>query len=276
MENSAPNLEDVEVKLLIEGIHQYYGYDFRNYSFSSVKRRTLRFLQIEEVATVSALQEKILRDRSCLDRFIANLAVHVTEMFRDPSFFIAFRQHVVPLLRTYPFIRIWHAGCSTGEEVYSMAILLAEEGLLSRCRIYATDQSDRVLQQAKAGIYPLRLMQEYTQNYLKSGGTCSFSEYYTATQDGALFRAELRQNLVFAQHNLTVDQSFNEFNVILCRNVLIYFNRQLQHQVHELFYNSLCSLGILGLGRHESLKFTPYAKYYEMLVPSEKLYRRLN
>lgn len=269
-------LEDIEIQLLLEGIYQYYGYDFRNYALSSLKRRVHSFMRSQELASVSALQERLLHDRPYLERFLLSLTVNVTSMFRDPSFYLAFRQQVVPLLRTYPFIRIWHAGCSTGEEVYSMAILLQEENLYHRCRIYATDTNEKVLQNAKSGIFPLRLMQEYTQLYLKAGGKQSFSEYYTAAYDNAIFRASLRENVIFAQHNLATDSSFNEFNVILCRNVLIYFNQTLQKRVHALFYNSLCTFGILGLGRQESIRFSSYEKYYEEMAKGEKLYRRLN
>ncbi|MFN6570810.1 protein-glutamate O-methyltransferase CheR [Dendronalium sp. ChiSLP03b] len=271
-----PKLEEIEIQLLLEGIYQYYGYDFRNYALSSLKRRIQSFMRLEDLASVSALQEQLLHDRLCLERFLLGLTVNVTSMFRDPSFYLAFRQQVIPLLRTYPFIRIWHAGCSTGEEVYSMAILLQEENLYHRCRIYATDTNEKVLQNAKSGIFPLRLMQEYTQLYLKAGGQQSFSEYYTAAYDNAIFRASLRENAIFAQHNLATDSSFNEFNVILCRNVLIYFNQTLQKRVHALFYNSLCTFGILGLGRQESIRFSPYEKYYEEMAKGEKLYRRLN
>lgn len=271
-----PNLEDIEIKLLLEGIYQYYGYDFRNYAVSSLKRRIHSFIRLEGLENISALQEKLLHDRTCLERFLLSLTVNVTSMFRDPSFYLAFRKQVVPLLRTYPFIRIWHAGCSTGEEVYSMAILLQEENLYHRCRIYATDTNEKVLQNAKSGIFPLKLMQEYTQLYLRAGGKQSFSEYYTAAYDHAIFRASLRENIIFAQHNLATDSSFNEFNVIFCRNVLIYFNQILQKQVHTLFHNSLCSFGILGLGKQESLRFTSYEQYYEEIAKGEKLYRRLN
>ncbi|BAZ49952.1 hypothetical protein NIES4103_25650 [Nostoc sp. NIES-4103] len=271
-----PKLEDIEIQLLLEGIYQYYGYDFRNYALSSLKRRIQSFMRSEKLASISALQERLLHDQPYLERFLLGLTVNVTSMFRDPSFYLAFRQQVIPLLRTYPFIRIWHAGCSTGEEVYSMAILLQEEKLYHRCRIYATDSNEKVLQNAKTGIFPLRLMQEYTQLYLKAGGAQSFSEYYTAAYDNAIFRASLRENVIFAQHNLATDSSFNEFNVILCRNVLIYFNQTLQKRVHALFYNSLCTFGILGLGRQESIRFSPYEKYYEEMAKGEKLYRRLN
>ncbi|MBD2253655.1 CheR family methyltransferase [Nostoc parmelioides] len=271
-----PSLEDIEIKLLLEGIYQYYGHDFRNYAVSSLKRRIYSFMRLEGVNNISALQEQLLHDRTCLERFLLNLTVNVTSMFRDPSFYLAFRNQVVPILRTYPFIRIWHAGCSSGEEVYSMAILLQEENLYHRCRIYATDTNEKVLQNAKSGIFSLKMMQEYTQLYLKAGGKQSFSEYYTAAYDHAIFRASLRENIIFAQHNLATDSSFNEFNVIFCRNVLIYFNQILQKRVHTLFHNSLCSFGILGLGKQESIRFTPYEQYYEEIAKGEKLYRRLN
>lgn len=269
-------LEEIEIHLLLEGVYQYYGFDFRNYALSSLRRRIRNLLHTEELTSISALQDRVLHDRASLERFLLGLTVNVTAMFRDPGFFVAFRQQVVPLLRTYPFIRIWHAGCSTGQEVYSMAILLQEEGLYHRCRIYATDTNEQVLQKAKQGIYPLELMQEYTHLYLKAGGKRSFSEYYTAAYENAMFRASLRENVIFSQHNLATDRSFNEFNVILCRNVLIYFDQTLQARVHQLFHDSLCTFGILGLGRQESLKLTPYEKHYEELVRNEKLYRRVS
>jgi chemotaxis protein methyltransferase CheR len=268
-------LETLEIHLLLEGLFRYYGFDFRNYALASLKRRIWNAIRAERVTSVSGLQEKVLHDSACLERFLLGLSVHVTSMFRDPSFYVTFRNQVVPLLRTYPFIRIWHAGCSTGEEVYSMAILMQEEGLYHRCRIYATDMNEVVLKKARAGIFHLDLMQEYTQNYLKAGGKRSFSEYYTAAYDSAIFRASLRENILFSQHNLATDRSFNEFNVILCRNVLIYFNQSLQERVHNLLYESLSSFGVLGLGRQESLKFTPHEKNYAALEEREKLYRRI-
>ncbi|MEC4818577.1 MAG: CheR family methyltransferase, partial [Scytonema sp. PMC 1069.18] len=176
-------LEEIELQLLLEGIYRYYGFDFRNYALASLKRRIWSTIQAEGLTNISGLQEKVLHDPECMERLLYNLSVNVTAMFRDPSFFLAFRKKVVPMLRTYPFIRIWHAGCSTGEEVYSMAILLHEEGLYHRCRLYATDINEMVLKQAKMGIFPLELMQDYTQNYLKAGGKKSFSEYYTAAYD---------------------------------------------------------------------------------------------
>lgn len=268
-------LETIEIQLLLEGLFRYYGFDFRDYALASIKRRIWNAIRAERLSSVSGLQEKVLHDPACLERFLLGLSVHVTAMFRNPSFYLTFRQKVVPLLRTYPFIRIWHAGCSTGEEVYSMAILMQEEGLYHRCRIYATDMNEMVLGKAKAGIFPLDLMQEYTQNYLQAGGKRSFSEYYTAAYDHAIFRSNLKENIVFSQHNLATDSSFNEFNVIFCRNVLIYFNQSLQERVHRLLYDSLSPFGILGLGRQESLKFTPHEHDYETLEMTEKLYRRI-
>ena len=271
----SPDLETLEIQLLLEGVFRYYGFDFRNYALASLKRRIWKTIHSEQLKSVSGLQEKVLHDPACMERFLLGLSVNVTAMFRDPSFYVAFRTKVVPLLRTYPFIRVWHAGCSTGEEVYSMAILLQEEGLYHRCRIYATDMNEVVLKTAKAGIFPLRLMQEYTQHYLKAGGKQSFSEYYTAAYDNAMFRSSLKENIVFSQHNLATDSSFNEFNVILCRNVLIYFNQLLQARVHKLLYESLGRFGVLGLGHQESIKFTPHEKHYEKLEGREKLYRRI-
>lgn len=276
MSPSQPNLEEIEIQLLVEGIYRYYGFDFRNYAPASLKRRIRRIMQSEELTSISALQDRVLHDVRSLERFLLGLTVHVTAMFRDPSFFLSFRQRVCPLLRTYPFVRLWHAGCSTGQEVYSMAVLLHEEGLYPRCRIYATDMNEYVLQQAKSGVYPLRLMQQYTQLYLKAGGKRSFSEYYTAAYDNAIFRTFLRENIVFSQHNLATDNSFNEFHVILCRNVLIYFDPVLQKRVHQLFYDSLGSFGILGLGRQETLKFSAFEQHYEEIDRDERIYRRLH
>lgn len=268
------DLETVEIELLLEGVFRVYGYDFRNYASASLKRRIWHTVRRENLTTISALQDKILHDPACLERFVLNLSINVTSMFRDPSFYLALRTHVVPLLRTYPFIRIWHAGCATGEEVYSMAILLQEENLYHRCRLYATDINEEVIKKAKTGIFPVDLMQEYAQNYLQAGGKRSFSEYYTAAYNSAIFRTALKENMVFSQHNLVTDSSFNEFHVILCRNVLIYFNQELQAQVYKLFHDSLINFGILGLGKPETLKFTPYEQKYQQLVATEKLYRR--
>jgi chemotaxis protein methyltransferase CheR len=210
-----------------------------------------------------------------MERLLLDLSINVTAMFRDPTFYLSFRQKVVPLLRTYPFVRIWHAGCSTGEEVYSMAILLQEEGLYDRCRIYATDINEAVLQRAKDGIFPVSSMQENTSNYIAAGGSGTFSEYYTARYDYAIFRPALRENVVFAQHNLVTDASFNHFNVIFCRNVLIYFNNRLQERVQELFLNSMEMFGILGLGKKETVRYTNVASNYDEIDAEERLYRRI-
>ena len=268
-------LERIEIELLLEGIHRHYGFDFRSYAYASVRRRLWKRIQAEGLRSVSELQARVLHDPDVMERLLLDLSVNVTSMFRDPHFYLAFRTEVLPLLRTYPFIRIWHAGCSTGEEVYSMAIMLEEEGLYDRARLYATDINDVVLQQARSGIFPLDRMQEYTENYLKAGGKRSFSEYYTAKYGGALFSSALMRNVVFAQHNLVTDRSFAEFNVIFCRNVLIYFDKTLQQRVHGLFYESLVNFGILALGAKESLRFSKYEDCYERLDPSEKIYRKV-
>jgi len=268
-------LERVEIELLLEGIFRHYGFDFRSYAYASIRRRLWKRIDAEHLSSVSELQALVLHDTSAMERLLLDLSISVTAMFRDPGFYQVFRTDVIPLLRTYPFIRIWHAGCSTGEEVYSTAIVLEEEGLLDRTRIYATDVNDAVLQQARSGIFPLNRMQEYTENYIKAGGKRSFSEYYTAKYDGALFSPALTRNTVFSQHNLVTDQSFSEFTVIFCRNVLIYFDRNLQNRVHALFYESLVMFGILALGSKESLRFSEYESCFEKLNTREKLYRKV-
>lgn len=264
----------IEKDLLLEGIHRRYGYDFREYAEESLRRRISMAISKEGVKTISAFQDRILHDAKFFERFVGTLAVHVTSMFRDPEFYLAFRQRVVPQLRTYPFIRIWIAGCSSGEEVYSTAIVLKECGIYDRCRIYATDISDSVLKRAKEGIFPLTSMREYTSNYLKAGGEKEFSSYYTASYDHALFRRSLIENVTFGQHNLTSDASFNEFNVIFCRNVMIYFTRALQERVLKLFDESVCRLGVLGLGSKETLNYSATEGSYEELVKGRRLYRK--
>jgi chemotaxis protein methyltransferase CheR len=268
-------VEEIEFELLLEGVFRQWGFDFRNYAPSSLRRRVMNFMRGEHIASISALQDRVLHDEAWLNRFLYSLSVNVSAIFRDPGFYRSFRKEVVPLLRTYPFVRIWLAGVSMGEEVYSLAILLQEEGLYERCRIYATDINDAVLKKAKEGIYPLDLMQSYTSNYIKAGGSREFSNYYTAAYDRAIFKSSLRDNVVFAQHNLAGDASFNEFHVILCRNVMIYFNSQLQADVHRLLYASLVMFGILGLGAKETLKFSPHEHAYEEIDKTAKLYRRV-
>lgn len=268
-------LEQIEIELLLDGVHRLYGYDFRNYALPSLKRRIWHHVHAENVHSISALQEKVLHNRACFERFVLSLSIPVTEMFRDPGLFLTFRQKVVPLLRTYPYIRIWHAGCSTGEEVYSMAILLHEEGLYDKARIYATDMNERSLQQAKEGVYDISKMKQYTKNYLEAGGNRAFSEYYTAQYNSVILQPYLRKNIIFAEHNLATDTSFNEFNVIFCRNVMIYFNDELRDHVHGLFQESLSRFGILVLGAKESIHFTKYSDCYESLDRVEKIYRNI-
>ena len=271
----SPDLERLEIELLLEGVFPHYGFDFRSYAFASIRRRLWKRVEGEGLSSISELQARILHDTDAMERLLLDLSVNVTAMFRDPTFYKEFRERVIPLLRTYPFIRIWHAGCSTGEEVFSMAILLEEEGLYDRARLYATDINDVVLQRARQGIFPLDRMQEYTENYMRAGGTRSFSEYYTAKYDGALFTPSLTRNIVFSQHNLVTDRSFSEFHVIFCRNVLIYFDKALQNRVHSLFYDSLVTYGILALGSKESLKFSQYEPCYEKVSSAEKIYRKV-
>ena len=268
------DLERLEIELLLEGVFRHYGFDFRAYAYASIRRRLWKRVEGEGLHTISQLQACILHDADAMERLLLDVSVNVTSMFRDPGFYREFRAKVVPLLRTYPFIRIWHAGCSTGEEVFSMAIMLEEEGLYDRARLYATDINDVVLQRAKQGIFPLERMQEYTENYIKAGGTRAFSEYYTAKYDGALFSPALTRNIVFSQHNLVTDRSFSEFHVIFCRNVLIYFDKTLQNRVHRLFYESLVMFGVLALGSKESLKFSQFEPCYEKMSATEKLYKK--
>jgi len=270
-----PEREAIEIDLLLEAVYRRYGFDFRQYARASLRRRLHRRVALEGLQTISGLQERLLHDSDCMERLLLDLSINVTAMFRDPTFFRSFRLKVVPLLRTYPFIRIWNAGCSTGEETYSLAILLQEEGLYDRTRIYATDINEAVLLQARQALFPLEKMQEYTENYVAGGGTRAFSEYYTAAYEGAQFDRSLGDNIVFARHNLATDRSFNEFQVIICRNVMIYFDTPLQNRVHRLFYESLLRLGVLALGPKESLAFTPHVDEYDVLDLEQKLYRKV-
>lgn len=270
-----PDLERIEIELLLEGIFRHYGFDFRSYAYASIRRRLWKRIEAEGLSTISELQTQILHQAPMMEKLLLDLSINVTAMFRDPNFYKAFRERVVPLLRTYPYIRVWHAGCATGEEVYSMAILLQEEGLYERSRIYATDINEVVLARAKEGIFPIDRMQEYTENYIAAGGKRAFSDYYTAKYGGALFNSSLTKNVVFSLHNLVTDRSFAEFNVILCRNVLIYFDKSLQARVHGLFYDSLATFGILVLGSKESLRFSPYEDSYEQINGPEKIFRKV-
>lgn len=261
-----------ELNSLLKTIREVYGYDFTQYAEASIKRRSLYFMNSRNIRTVKELSSVLLADDIVFEDFVRSISVTVTEMFRDPSFYACLRTRVLKRLATYPFIKIWVAGCATGEEVYSVAIMLKEEGLLSRSLIYATDINQHSLHQAKEGIFPMDLMKAYTVNYQKSGGTGRLSDYYVAHYGSALFDRELRNNIVFAPHNLVSDQSFNEFQLILCRNVLIYFNQNLQNRVMNLFYDSLCTFGIVGLGNKESLLFTDKQKCFDPIDKKQKVF----
>jgi chemotaxis protein methyltransferase CheR len=270
--------EDVEslgIDLLLEGIHRHYGYDFRSYARGSITRRIRHRAREEGVSTPTGLLDLVLHNPSAMQRLLYDLSINVTSMFRDPEFYRAFRDRVVPMLKTYPFVRVWNAGCSTGEETYSLAILLHEVGLLEKTRIYATDMNDAVLARAASGTFPLEKMRDYTSNYIASGGDRAFSEYYSTGSGQARFHPELRENMVFAQHNLVSDRSFNEFHAIVCRNVLIYFDTGLQAEVHGLFHASLVRFGVLALGTRESIRSSKYADDYEELDAGARIYRRV-
>jgi len=269
------DLEKIELDCLLEAVYRRYGFDFREYAPASLRRRVNRRVKLEELPSISGLQDQLLRDPDVMQRLLLDLSINVTAMFRDPTFHLALREKVVPLLRTYPFTRIWIAGCSTGEEVYSLAILLEEESLYERARIYATDINEAVVERARLGVFPLAKMQDYTRNYIGAGGKRSFSDYYVSAYDGAAFDRALVRNVVFAQHNLVSDRSFNEFHVIVCRNVMIYFERSLQQRVLELFDESLARLGVLALGHKESLRSSALAEKYEELDTPERLYRKV-
>jgi chemotaxis protein methyltransferase CheR len=266
--------EDIEIKLLLEAIYLKYGYDFRKYAKASIKRRINQRLMLSKLNSISEMQHKILTDKSFFETLLLDFSINVTEMYRDPSFYLALRENVIPILKTYPFINIWHAGCSTGEEVYSMAIFLKEEGLLDKTMIYATDINEKVLKKAKDGIYPIDKIKEYTLNYQKAGGHQSFANYYTAKYNAVIINKSLKKNIIFAQHNLATDSEFGEMNLIMCRNVLIYFDDDLENRVFGLFNNSLVRQGFLCLGSKESVTFSKYAKYFEEFVAKEKIYRK--
>lgn len=263
-----------DLALLINAIYRQYSYDFRDYAGASQKRRVLHALAQLQYPTIAALQEAVVREPELFMRLLQYLTIPVSEMFRDPSFFLALRQQVVPLLRTYPSLKIWIAGCSTGEEVYSLAILLKEEGLLDRSMVYATDINPRSLSKARQGIFPVASIQGHTANYQAAGGRQAFSDYYTAAYDGAIFDKSLRNNVTFADHSLATDSVFSETQLILCRNVLIYFNKKLQDRALGLFHESLSHRGFLGLGSKESIDFSVYTAHFEALDKPERIFRK--
>ena len=268
-------ITDEQVEQLLTDALELYGFDFTNYSRASVKRRINRLFLIDRFPSFAELRYRLRTDVNYLNHFVEAISVNVTEMFRDPSFYHTLRTVVLPQLATYPYIRIWHAGCATGEEVYSMAILLKEMNLLHKTVLYATDINQEVLEKARHGMVPLNNMKLYSENYIQAGGTRAFSNYYSATYDRAKLNDDLKSKMVFAMHNLVSDGSFNEFQLILCRNVLIYFNKDLQDTVIRLFDNSLEKLGFLALGTKETLRFTPVARHFKQVDSKEKIWRKI-
>lgn len=269
-----PTSSEIELKLLIEAIYLKYSYDFRDYAGASQKRRVLHALRQLRCESISELQAKVLHDPDTFMELLQYLTIPTTEMFRDPDYFLALREQVVPFLKTYPSLKIWIAGCSTGEELYSMAILLKEEGLLERSIIYATDINPHSLEKAKKGIFSLERVRSYTANYQAAGGKQSFSDYYTAAYDAALFDRSLCENVSFADHSLATDSVFSETHLVCCRNVMIYFNHELQERALGLFHESLCHRGFLGLGSKESIDFSGHANAFEPLVKAQRIYRK--
>lgn len=269
-----PGPDDIELQLLLEAIFQRYGYDFRSYSKASLRRRVDQHLLLARYDHIGTLIHDILHKGEAFSALLSCLTINVTEMFRDPDFYKAFREKVVPVLKTHPFLKIWHAGCATGEEIYSMAILLEEEGLYERSQIYATDIDKEVLEKARRGIFPVAELRKYTDNYQRAGGRGSLSDYYTAKYDNVIMDPRLKKNIIFADHDLATDQVFGEMQVIFCRNVLIYFNRELQNRVFQLFYDSLDMGGNLCLGNKESLRFAGCADQFDVVDKAQRIYRK--
>jgi chemotaxis protein methyltransferase CheR len=268
------SFREIEIKLLLEGIYLRYHYDFRDYAFSSVERRIASVIGKLKIKTITELLDRILHEPETFATVLEYLTIPTSEMFRDPSYFRALREKVLPVLMTYPSFRIWVAGCSTGEEVYSVAVLLKEEGLLGRAQIYATDINAKSLQRAKDGIYGLEEIRNYSRNYLAAGGRSSLSDYYAADYDAVQMNRDLIKNVVFADHSLATDSSFAEMQLISCRNVLIYFNRELQDRAIELFRDSLCDGCFLGLGSKETMRFSKFAASFEPFIHEERIYRK--
>lgn len=266
--------EDIEIKLLLEAIHVKYGYDFRDYAKASIKRRILHRLSLSGLESISGMQHRLIHDTVFFETLLKDLSINVTEMFRDPSFYKVVREKALGSLKQQPFVKIWHAGCATGEEVYSMSILLQEEGLIENVQIYATDISPEAIATAQKGIYPIDKMSGYITHYRKAGGAASFADYYTARYDFAIMRNCLKKNVLFSVHNLVTDSAFGEMDMIVCRNVLIYFSRELQNRVFGLFRDSLRPGGLLCLGSKESIRFSEYSDEFDDVDKKQKIYRR--
>ncbi len=269
-------ISEAEISQLLETIYQRYHYDFRQYATASLKRRLQQGLTHFHCSTLAQLQQRLLRDESAFPRLLEYLTVQVSDLFRDPEFFLAVRQQVIPLLATYPSLKLWVAGCSTGEEAYSFAILLAEEGLLERTRIYATDINDESLRKAQKGVYALDRMKQFTLNHRMAGGHGSLSEHYHADRDSAVMSPALKQHITFADHSLATDSIFSEVQLVSCRNVLIYFDRTLQDRALGLFNDALCRRGFLCLGTKESVRFSAYAQRFQELNGEQKIFRRVD
>jgi len=269
-------VEEIEIRNLLEAIYLKYGYDFRNYALASIKRRIQHRLVLSGLSDISAMQHRVLVDEQFFEMLLLDFSINTTSMFRDPGFYQALRDEVVPVLQGYPFLRIWVAGCSTGEEVYSLAILLLEEGLENRFQIYATDFNEAILLKAREGIFPLSRMKAYTENYIKSGGRRAFSDYYSARYDSVILDQQLKNRVVFSAHNLATDGVFNEMQLICCRNVLIYFNRVLQERVLKLFLDSLSLGGFICLGKKETMQFSGVFASFSQTNWTEKIYRRVS
>ena len=273
-ENADGKTENIEIRLLLEALYAKYHYDFRHYAMASIKRRLKQAREQLGFATFSALQESLLHDSSLVPRLLGYLTVQVSEMFRDPTYFRAIRENVVPHLRTYPSLKLWVAGCSSGEELYSFVILFREEGLEERTLFYATDINQEALAAAEAGIFGLDRIQLFTENHRRSGGRSSLSDYYQAAYGRASFDRSLRRNVVFSDHSLVTDAVFSEMHLISCRNVLIYFDRNLQDRALGLFKDSLTRKGFLGLGAKETLRFSRHAHSFSDFLREEKIYQR--
>jgi chemotaxis protein methyltransferase CheR len=274
LDTAEAGLEEIEIRLLLEGIRLAYGYDFREYALKPLRRSVVAAMAAERVPTISAYQDRVLHDASCMQRFLGIVGVSVTSMFREVDLMRYLREEVVPVFRTYPSVRIWMVGCATGEEVYSLAILLEEENVLRHASIYATDLNEDTLAVAKIGAYPLERVRSYESQYIRAGGRARLSDYYSISGRSARFSRSLQSNVTWARHNLVTDASFNDFHLIICANVLIYFRPSLQEQAHRLFYDSLVRSGYLALGKNESLVFSPNSSRYQQVRDDLSLFRK--